>query len=170
MRRCEANAIAVRQAYYGGVGMKSKLALLVAAAALAASTSGAGAFPRVVTDLAAFRTGPGLTYVPTLAIPAGSVVDVIGYHNGWASVAHAGSIGFVARSLLARPVVARPVVARTVVTRRVVRTAIARPLIVGRSVAVVRPVATAAAVVQPVAVPLAPPPTGLITTPLPIGY
>lgn len=90
--------------------MKSKLAAVLVAAALVGSTSGAVAFPRVVTDLAAFRTGPGLTFLPILAIPPQTVVSVRGCFHGWCRVAYAGTRGFVASSLLAKPVFVTPVV------------------------------------------------------------
>ncbi len=94
--------------------MKSKLAALLVAAALAGSTSSAMAFPRVVTDLAAFRSGPGVTFLPILAIPPQTVVSVRGCFHGWCRVAYAGTRGFVASSLLARPVLVTPVVVRPV--------------------------------------------------------
>lgn len=92
--------------------MKSKLALLAAAALLAGAGS-AVAGPRIVTDLAAFRSGPGLTYLPVLAIPPNTVVEVRGHIGGWSRVFYAGNVGFVASSLLARPALIAPVVAVT---------------------------------------------------------
>lgn len=85
--------------------MQSKLAAVIAAAVLAGSIGGAAAFPRFTTDLSAFRSGPGLTFNPVMAIPPQTLVDVRGCHDGWCRVNYAGARGFVASSLLARPVV-----------------------------------------------------------------
>ncbi|ATQ68675.1 MULTISPECIES: SH3 domain-containing protein [Methylosinus] len=90
--------------------MKSKLATLVAVALLAGAGS-AIAGPRIVTDLAAFRSGPGVTFMPILAIPPKTVVEVRGHIGGWSRVVYAGNVGFVASSLLARPAIVAPVVA-----------------------------------------------------------
>lgn len=95
--------------------MKSKIASVLAAAALLGSVGSAAAFPRVVTDLAAFRTGPGLDFLPILAVPPQAVVDVHGHIGGWSRVAYAGKIGFIASSLLARPIIVKPVVTSVVV-------------------------------------------------------
>jgi uncharacterized protein YraI len=94
--------------------MKSKLATVLVAAALVGSAGGASAFPRVVTDLAAFRSGPGVTFMPILAIPPATVVNVRGCFHGWCRVNYAGNSGFVAHSLLARPAIIAPVVAAPV--------------------------------------------------------
>jgi uncharacterized protein YraI len=90
--------------------MKSKLATLVAVALLAGAGS-AIAGPRIVTDLAAFRSGPGVTFMPILAIPPNTTVEVRGHVGGWSRVFYAGNMGYVASSLLARPAVIAPVVA-----------------------------------------------------------
>lgn len=89
--------------------MQSKLATVVVAAALAGSTGGAVAFPRFVTDLSAFRSGPGLTFGPIMAIPPQTLVEVRGCRHGWCRVHYAGARGFVASGLLVRPVVVRTV-------------------------------------------------------------
>jgi uncharacterized protein YraI len=95
--------------------MKSKIAAIVTAAALLGSAGGAAAFPLVVTDLAAFRSGPGLTYLPILAIPPQTVIDVRGCFHGWCRANYAGGSGFIARSLLARPAPAAPAAAVVIV-------------------------------------------------------
>jgi len=95
--------------------MKSKIASVLAVAALLGSVGSAAAFPRIVTDLAAFRSGPGVGFLPILAIPPQTVVEVQGHIGGWSRIAYAGRIGFVANSLLARPVVITPVVTSVVV-------------------------------------------------------
>jgi uncharacterized protein YraI len=91
--------------------MKSKLAAVVAVATLLGSAGGAAAFPLVVTDLAAFRSGPGVTYLPILAIPPQTVIDVRGCFHGWCHAHYAGGSGYIARSLLARPIAPAPIVA-----------------------------------------------------------
>ncbi|MBU3889605.1 MULTISPECIES: hypothetical protein [Methylosinus] len=125
--------------------MKSKIASVLAAAALLGSVGSAAAFPRVVTDLAAFRSGPGLDFLPILAVPPQAVVDVQGHIGGWSRVAYAGKIGFIASSLLARPIIVKPVVTSVVVAP-------------APAVAVTPVVAVAPAP--------APAPVGLITAPL----
>lgn len=100
--------------------MKSKIAAIVTAAALLGSAGGAAAFPLVVTDLAAFRSGPGVTFLPILAIPPKTVIDVRGCFHGWCRANYAGGSGFIARSLLARPIVAAPVVVAPVAVAPVV--------------------------------------------------
>ncbi|WP_159729116.1 hypothetical protein [Methylosinus sp. Ce-a6] len=124
--------------------MKSKITSALAVAALVGSVGSAAAFPRVVTDLAAFRSGPGVTFLPILAVPPRTIVDVHGHIGGWSRVFYAGKVGFIANSLLARPIVVAPVAAT------VVAPAIAT---------VVAP----AVAIAPVP---APAPTGLITAPL----
>lgn len=112
--------------------MKSKLASALAVAALVGSASGAAAFPRVVTDLAAFRSGPGVTFLPILAIPPQTVVEVRGHIGGWSRVYYAGNVGYVAQSLLARPVVVRQTVVSPVAIAPVpVVPAFAAPLPIG---------------------------------------
>ncbi|WP_036294340.1 hypothetical protein [Methylosinus sp. PW1] len=127
--------------------MKSKIASVLAAAALLGTVASAEAFPRIVTDLAAFRTGPGLDFLPILAVPPQAVVDVQGHIGGWSRVAYAGKIGFIASSLLARPIVVRPVVTSVVVAPA--------------PVVAVAPAPAVAIAPAPVAAPV-----GLITAPL----
>jgi hypothetical protein len=95
--------------------MKSKIASALAIAALVGSVGSATAFPRVVTDLAAFRSGPGVTFLPILAVPPQTVVEVRGHVGGWSRVHYAGKVGFIANSLLARPAVVAPTATTTVV-------------------------------------------------------
>lgn len=86
--------------------MKSKIASALAIVALVGSVGSAAALPRVVTDLAAFRSGPGVTFLPILAVPPQTVVEVRGHVGGWSRVHYAGKVGFIASSLLARPAIA----------------------------------------------------------------
>lgn len=109
--------------------MKSKLVSIVTAAALLGSVGGAAAFPLVVTDLAAFRSGPGLTYLPILAIPPKTVIDVRGCFHGWCRAFYAGGSGYIARSLLARPVVVAPVVAAPVAVAPVIAPVAVAPVV-----------------------------------------
>lgn len=88
--------------------MKSKIAATIIAAALVGAAGSALAGPRIVTDLAAFRSGPGLGFQPILAIPPQTVVEVRGHIGGWSRVFYAGNVGYVANSLLAHPVLATP--------------------------------------------------------------
>lgn len=125
--------------------MKSKIASVLAVAALLGSVGSAAAFPRVVTDLAAFRSGPGLGFLPILAVPPQTVVEVRGHIGGWSRVFYAGKIGFIADSLLARPIIVRPVVTSVVVAPA--------PVVAVTPVVAVAPAPVAA-------------PVGLITAPL----
>jgi len=127
--------------------MKSKIASVLAVAALLGSVGSAAAFPRVVTDLAAFRSGPGVGFLPILAIPPQTVVEVHGHIGGWSRVFYAGKIGFIANTLLARPVVIAPVVTSVVVAPAPAPVAVVAP--------------APAVAITPVAAPV-----GLITAPL----
>lgn len=89
--------------------MMSKLSAVIVAAALAGSASAAAAFPRVVTDLAAFRSGPGVTFLPVFAVPPQTVVSVKNCFHGWCRVDYAGTRGYIASSLLAKPIGPLPV-------------------------------------------------------------
>ncbi|PWB83316.1 MAG: hypothetical protein C3F11_07240 [Methylocystaceae bacterium] len=84
--------------------MQWKLRSLLVAASVAGFVGSAAAFPRVVTDLAAFRSGPGLGFLPILAIPPQAVVDVTDCFRGWCRATYNGKDGFIASSLLARRV------------------------------------------------------------------
>lgn len=90
--------------------MRSKFIALLFATTLAGSAGSASAFPYVVTDVAAFRSGPGLAYLTMSAIPPGAIVEVGDCFRGWCSVIYERTAGFIASPLLARVVVAPVVV------------------------------------------------------------
>lgn len=154
--------------------MQPKIAAVLMAVVLAGSAGGAAASPRIVTDLSAFRSGPGMNFLPMMAIPPQTVVDVRGCCNGWCRVHYAGASGFVASGLLARPVVVETGVGDPLLVEPVaVAPVLAEPVVIGAAVAPViaapAPMAPAPLVVAPLA-PLPPPPIGLITVPLPGAY
>lgn len=120
--------------------MKSKLATALIAAALVGAAGSALALPRVVTDLAAFRTGPGVGFQPILAIPPQTVVEVRGHIGGWSRVFYAGNVGYVANSLLARPVFVTPVVVAPAPVPVIVRPVpVVAPILAPRPVGLVPP-------------------------------
>lgn len=76
--------------------MRSKVVLFFAAAAYAALVRDVSARPALVTDLVNLRSGPGLNFLPILAIPPQALVEVGKCRSDWCRVAYAGADGYVA--------------------------------------------------------------------------
>jgi uncharacterized protein YraI len=74
--------------------------LMASAGMLALSTGFAAAAPAVVQNDLNLRSGPGIDFAVIAAMPAGTMVNVIGCEAGWCRVALGDTVGFASRGFL----------------------------------------------------------------------
>lgn len=101
--------------------MQVKLCSLLVAAALGVCATTAFALPRVATDFANLRSGPGAKWPVIAQIPAGAKLDVVncgpGWKRDWCNVRYGGKKGFVAAATLAptgKSIIVAPLVTRDI--------------------------------------------------------
>lgn len=105
--------------------MQTKLCSLLAAASLSLCSGSALALPRLVSDAANLRSGPGAKWPVIAQIPAEAKVHVIdcgpGWKRDWCHVRYRTKKGYVAAATLAPAKSGRSVIVAPLVTRDVTK-------------------------------------------------
>lgn len=105
--------------------MQTRLCSLLVAASMSFCSGSALALPRVVTDFANLRSGPGAKWPVIAQIPAEAKVNVLncgpGWKRDWCHVRYGTKKGYVAAATLAPSKSGRSVIVAPLVTRDITK-------------------------------------------------